>query len=66
MPYSLIIQDLTILQTYTWSLLILDEAHMIKDPEGAQIESVISINAKHRITVTGRTIYLIFGVFVIL
>lgn len=53
MPYSLVIKDLTILQKYNWSLLILDEAHIIKDPKGARNQSIISINAKHKIAVTG-------------
>lgn len=51
--YDLLIRDIEIFNKYEWEELILDEAHLIKDAQSIRNKKVMSLNAKHKIALTG-------------
>lgn len=51
--YPLLLRDLEFWQSYTFSYLILDEAHMIKNTSAQITKAVKQLNAEHRLCLTG-------------
>jgi superfamily II DNA or RNA helicase len=51
--YPLIARDHAVLAARTWSLLLLDEAQMIKNPDAATTKLLLGIEARHRVCMTG-------------
>jgi SNF2 family DNA or RNA helicase len=51
--YGLVQRDLEILQKYIWSILIIDEAQKIKNPQTKQSRSVKKLRASFKIAMTG-------------
>ena len=51
--YALLRQDRELLQKYNYDFMVLDEAQNIKNPEAQASQAVKSLNAKHKIALTG-------------
>ncbi len=51
--YPLLIRDIEKLQTYEWHLAVLDEAHGIKNARAKAAQAARSLNARHRLCLTG-------------
>ncbi len=51
--YTLVRKDLALFKAGNWQRLVLDEAQNIKNPKTAQTKAVISLEAKHRLALTG-------------
>ena len=51
--YPLIARDHAVLAARTWSLLLLDEAQTIKNPDAATTKLLLGIEAGHRVCLTG-------------
>ncbi|MDR2780856.1 MAG: DEAD/DEAH box helicase family protein [Holosporaceae bacterium] len=51
--YGIACRDKNILQKHEWFLLVIDEAQNIKNPTTKQTKTVKSIEAKHRIAISG-------------
>lgn len=51
--YTLARKDVKLLKSVTWHRIVLDEAQHIKNPKAAQTKAVLSIQAKHRLALTG-------------
>lgn len=51
--YPLLMRDHENLQAISWSLLVLDEAQSIKNPDAATTRNINTLNADHRICLTG-------------
>jgi SNF2 family DNA or RNA helicase len=54
--YGLVRNDLDIIKTYDFLYIILDESQVIKNPHAKTYKAVISLNAAHRIVLTGTPI----------
>lgn len=55
-PYSLIDRDVEIFNQYEWLLIILDEAHNIKNPQSRRTQAINTLQAKSKIALTGTPI----------
>lgn len=51
--YGVLIRDADLLATRQWHLLILDEAQAIKNPDSAAAKAARSLQARHRVCMTG-------------
>ena len=51
--YPLLIRDIEKLQGYEWHLAVLDEAHGIKNARAKAAQAARSLNARHRLCLTG-------------
>ena len=51
--YALLPRDLEVLRAQSWHLLILDEAQAIKNPRSKGAQAVRSLEARHRLCLTG-------------
>ena len=54
--YGLVRQDKDLLSRVTWDLVVLDEAHAIKNPDSQISESVKALKASNRLSLTGTPI----------
>ncbi len=54
--YSLIRRDSTLFKSITWHRIVLDEAQNIKNPQAQQSKAIMSLNARHRLALTGTPI----------
>ncbi|TLD72457.1 DEAD/DEAH box helicase [Phragmitibacter flavus] len=51
--YPLLIRDIEKLKTYDWHLVVLDEAHNIKNARAKAAQAARALNARHRLCLTG-------------
>jgi len=54
--FALIRKDKNLFQTTEWNRIVIDEAQNIKNPNSAQTKSVMKLNARHKIALTGTPI----------
>lgn len=55
--YDIAVQDRTILRQVQWSIVILDEAHMIRNPDARRTHAVKELRASSKIAVTGTPVH---------
>lgn len=51
--YGVVRQDIDFLEQYNFSYLILDESHIIKNPNSKTYKSIIKLNSTYKISITG-------------
>lgn len=54
--YNIIIRDLSIFQKYRWDYCVLDEGHIIKNPDSKKTLALKSLFCKHRLILSGTPI----------
>jgi SNF2 family DNA or RNA helicase len=51
--FTLVRKDIKLLNSQTWRRVVLDEAQNIKNPKAAQTKAILSLQAQHRLALTG-------------
>jgi SNF2 family DNA or RNA helicase len=55
--FTLIRKDEAMFSSMNWHRIVIDEAQNIKNPKAAQTKAILKLEAKHRLALTGTTIW---------